>query len=75
MDFYPTLANLAGAALPDDRIIDGKDIGPLLSGQETHRRARGLFLLQAQQRQAVRAGARLRAQRRCGVVRTLRFGD
>ena len=34
MDFYPTLANLAGAALPDDRIIDGKDIGPLLSGQD-----------------------------------------
>ena len=38
MDFYPTLANLAGAALPDDRIIDGKDMGPLLSGQRAHRR-------------------------------------
>ena len=34
MDFYPTLANLAGAALADDRIIDGKDIGPLLSSQD-----------------------------------------
>lgn len=31
-DFYPTVAGLAGAKVPDDRIIDGKDIWPLLSG-------------------------------------------
>lgn len=30
MDLYPTLAALAGAAIPQDRIIDGKDIRPLL---------------------------------------------
>ncbi len=33
MDLYPTFARLAGAELPDDRPIDGKDIWPLLSGR------------------------------------------
>jgi arylsulfatase A-like enzyme len=30
MDILPTFAKLAGVRLPDDRIIDGKDIGPIL---------------------------------------------
>ncbi len=30
MDFLPTLAALAGAGTPEDRIIDGKDIRPLM---------------------------------------------
>jgi arylsulfatase len=30
MDLYPTLAALGGADLPDDRIIDGKDIRSLI---------------------------------------------
>jgi arylsulfatase A-like enzyme len=33
LDFYPTLATLTGASLPNDRIIDGKDISPLLSAE------------------------------------------
>jgi len=33
MDLYPTLAHLAGAKLPTDRVIDGKDILPLLQGK------------------------------------------
>ena len=33
MDLYPTFANFAGTALPTDRIIDGKDITPLLTGR------------------------------------------
>ncbi len=32
MDLLPTLANLAGAEPPSDRIIDGKDIWPLMAG-------------------------------------------
>jgi arylsulfatase A-like enzyme len=32
MDFLPTLARLAGAEPPADRIIDGKDIRPLIFG-------------------------------------------
>jgi arylsulfatase A len=31
MDFYPTFARMAGAKLPSDRVIDGRDIGPLLA--------------------------------------------
>ncbi|HEX7378567.1 MAG TPA: sulfatase [Pirellulales bacterium] len=33
MDIYPTLARLAGAEPPSDRVIDGKDIWPLLAGE------------------------------------------
>jgi arylsulfatase A-like enzyme len=34
MDFYPLLARLGGASVPDDRIIDGKDITPLITGEK-----------------------------------------
>lgn len=33
MDLLPTLTRLAGADVPDDRVIDGKDIWPLLAGK------------------------------------------
>jgi arylsulfatase A len=33
MDVMPTLAKLAGTNAPTDRVIDGKDIWPLISGQ------------------------------------------
>ncbi len=33
MDLHPTFAKLAGVAMPRDRIIDGKDIAPLLLGK------------------------------------------
>ena len=33
MDLLPTFAALAGGKAPTDRIIDGKDIGPLLRGE------------------------------------------
>ncbi|HQU47407.1 MAG: arylsulfatase, partial [Planctomycetia bacterium 21-64-5] len=33
IDLLPTLARLAGASVPDDRIIDGLDIWPLISTQ------------------------------------------
>jgi uncharacterized sulfatase len=32
IDLFPTIAALAGAALPEDRVIDGRDIWPLLQG-------------------------------------------
>jgi|GEM_PF-6475036 len=34
LDWFPTFAELAGAAVPQDREIDGRSIVPLLSGQE-----------------------------------------
>ena len=33
MDWYPTLASLAGAEVPTGRVIDGRDISPLLTGR------------------------------------------
>ena len=33
LDLLTTIAHLAGVELPDDRVIDGKDLWPLLSGQ------------------------------------------
>ena len=33
IDLYPTFGNLAGATIPTDRVIDGKDLWPLMSGQ------------------------------------------
>ena len=32
MDLLPTFASLAGAELPTDRVLDGRDLWPLLSG-------------------------------------------
>jgi arylsulfatase A-like enzyme len=32
MDLHPTFARLAGGSMPTDRVIDGKDIAPLLLG-------------------------------------------
>ncbi len=34
MDLLPTFAKLAGAEIPDDRVIDGKDTWPVLTGKE-----------------------------------------
>ena len=33
IDLLPTLAGLAGAKVPEDRVIDGHDIWPLIAGQ------------------------------------------
>ena len=35
MDVFPTLLAAAGVPVPSDRIYDGKDITPLLNGQDT----------------------------------------
>lgn len=34
MDLHPTFAKMAGQTMPTDRVIDGKDIAPLLLGEE-----------------------------------------
>ena len=33
MDWYPTLATFAGVEVPADRVLDGRDISPLLKGE------------------------------------------
>ncbi len=34
MDLFPTIARLIGADVPTDRVIDGKDIWPLMAGDD-----------------------------------------
>jgi arylsulfatase A-like enzyme len=59
MDILPTFARLAGAELPRDRIIDGHDIGAILSGDTDSGSAyddTGFFYYYVDQLQAVRSG-------------------
>ncbi|XP_021102058.1 steryl-sulfatase isoform X2 [Heterocephalus glaber] len=36
MDIFPTVAKVAGASLPQDRVIDGRDLMPLIQGKTRH---------------------------------------
>ncbi|PWK21606.1 arylsulfatase [Arcicella aurantiaca] len=56
MDLYTTIINLAKGTVPTDRIIDGKDIMPLLTNQ-TDKVGDELFYYDANQLFAVRKGA------------------
>ena len=57
MDLLPSFAALAGGAPPRDRIIDGKDIRPLLFGQEGAKTPhKALYYYYRGQLQAVRSG-------------------
>jgi arylsulfatase A len=57
IDFLPTLAKLAGAKVPTDRILDGKDIWPLLSGQPGARTPHeAIFYYWGKELQGVRSG-------------------
>jgi arylsulfatase A-like enzyme len=57
LDLLPTLARLAGTEAPDDRIIDGKDIWPLMAGFEGAKSPHEAFYYyQMDQLQAVRSG-------------------
>ncbi|MEW4490279.1 sulfatase [Thalassoglobus sp. JC818] len=35
MDWYPTLGSFAGISVPEDRVIDGRDLSALLTGKAT----------------------------------------
>jgi arylsulfatase A len=57
IDLLPTLAGLAGTRPPTDRIIDGHDIWPLMSGQPGSKSPHeAFFFYRGEQLQAVRAG-------------------
>ncbi|HYT61514.1 MAG TPA: sulfatase, partial [Haliangiales bacterium] len=57
MDLLPTFARLAGAEVPRDRIIDGKDIWPLMSGQPGAKTPHDAYLYYwGKHLQAVRSG-------------------
>lgn len=57
MDVMPTLVKLAGGSVPTDRVIDGADVWPLLSGQREAKTPHETFLyFRGFQLQAVRHG-------------------
>jgi len=57
IDLLPTLAALSGARVPGDRVIDGKNIWPLLSGIPGASSPHGVFYYyQMDQLQCVRSG-------------------
>lgn len=57
MDLLPTLTGLAKGRVPDDRIIDGQDIWPLLSGDPQARSPHAaVFYLRGRGVQAIREG-------------------
>jgi len=57
MDWLPTFAAMAGAELPDDRVIDGVNLLPLLKGQVDQSPRRTFFYFQGGRLGAVRHGA------------------
>jgi len=57
MDLLPTFARLAGTKPPTDRVIDGKDIWPLMAGKKGAKSPHEAFYYyQMDQLQAVRSG-------------------
>ena len=56
MDLLPTFATISGGKTPADRIIDGKDIWPILNGKSKGHPRDAFFYYQMDQLQAVRSG-------------------
>ena len=56
LDLLPTLATISGGRIPSDRIIDGKNIWPILNGTTTDHPREAFFYYQMDQLQAVRSG-------------------
>ena len=57
MDLLPTVSKLAGGKVPSDRVIDGKDIWPLLAGQpDATSPHQAIYYLRGRGVQAIRVG-------------------
>jgi arylsulfatase A len=57
IDVLPTLVSLAGGEVPNDRILDGRDIWPLLAGEPNAKPPHEEFLyFKSQKLEAVRSG-------------------
>jgi len=57
IDVLPTLVGLAGGEVPKDRVIDGRDIWPLLSGKSKESPHEALFYFSGTNLAGVRSGA------------------
>jgi len=56
IDLFPTLVGLAGLDLPSDRIIDGRDLWPAMTGREAVPPHEALLFFHDKQIDGVRAG-------------------
>lgn len=56
LDFFPTFTHLAAAELPDDRVYDGQNIWPVLSGEGTFERNHPFYWVQTDKVTATRDG-------------------
>jgi arylsulfatase A-like enzyme len=56
LDIFPTLLSLAGIESPSDRIIDGKNIGELLSGQNQKSPHGSIYFYHYDQLEGIRSG-------------------
>lgn len=56
IDVLPTVCYLAGASLPDDRIIDGKDIFPLMTSDAAKSPHEALYAMTGDELRIIRSG-------------------
>jgi len=56
MDLFPTVAKLAAASLPEDRVIDGEDIYPILCGEKIEMKNKVVFYYFKDEIFAIRKG-------------------
>jgi len=56
LDIFPTLLHLAGVGIPDDRIVDGKNIAGLLTGRDTRQPHEAIYFYHYDLLEGVRAG-------------------
>ncbi len=57
MDLLPTLTKLAGGDVPDDRVIDGRDVWPLLAGEPDAKSPHeAIYYLRGRNVQGIRVG-------------------
>ncbi len=56
IDFFPTLLHLAGLSMPEDRIIDGRNIWGILSGKEKKSPHNALYFFHHDELEGVRSG-------------------
>lgn len=56
IDFYATFMHLAGLELPNDRTVDGVNLWPVMSGENTELDERALFFFHDYDVEAIRVG-------------------
>jgi arylsulfatase A len=56
IDLYPTILSLAGVPLPEDRIVDGRNILDLIAGRESQSPHDALFFYHFDQLEGIRVG-------------------